>query len=560
MKRTLVSCLGLILVLASTAAHAQYSAFPEPTGYWSFDRCDGGVTWDAAVAPHQGQLNNGAGCASPGRFGSAARFDGVDDRIDVAGSSSINFDRITVAAWVYPQSTSGIKTIANKWYALDSWGLFLVNGSWSFAAVFPGGAWGVPVSVSAPATVNTWTHVAGVYDGSSVRLYLNGSLAASAPASGLLQRSSRPISIGNHPSGNAFLGWIDELKLYDRGLAATDVARLATPPSALGLRGLHLLPSQWTCAYDQAGCDPAIVAKFRRDLGIIHSVGNINTLKTALFTPVSDFWRDRQNEKLTYLASAAGNHVNWILRAWPTLSDCSPGANYYECGRNFAHNLLPAFAHIQGTLRLANVFIEVGNEPNHPGEPVFYDANPDTNRARYNDFFRGFYFGQQEVGYAFPLVYAGLTSGCSAASSECSAEAWYRDQWVRTHIQNYAAKVGVHVYWDSTTPSDWNGRLSERGGVFYRRVKNILAAGYVPAVSPHGLQLTEFNFNRATTGSSTATQALQFCNWWHQAGLDAAAGYWNEQTSLFVTSTEDGSWQNEYWVTDDQLATIRTCQ
>lgn len=92
-------------------------------------------------------------------------------------------------------------------------------------------------------------------------------------------------------------------------------------------------------------------------------------------------------------------------------------------------------------------------------------------------------------------------------------------------------------------------------------MKNILGSGaYAPAVSPHGIQLSEFNFNKASAGASTATQAVEFCNWWKQARTDAQSGYWNEQSTLFITRTEDGSWANEYWLYDDQLDDVRNCQ
>lgn len=564
----LTFALALAWLTAGPVA-AQYHDFPDPKGYWSFDRCDGTTTYDAAVTPHHATTHNGASCSTWGRYGSSGWFDGSDDLVEVNGLEMVRPTQVTIAAWVYPKSTSGIRTIANQWYAPDSWALFIENGYFVFSVAFPNDEtpWGESYRVTSPlpATPDTWTHVAGSFDGGHLRLYVNGTVT-SLFKPGVLQSSTRKIAIGNHPASNAFHGYIDEVKFYDRLLPLYQMKHLATPPSANTIRGIHLMPSPGTCAFNQAGCDPGIVDKFRKDLGRIHSIGNLNSVKTAIFSqldtvdPSRSFWQERQREKLTYLHSAAGNHVTWIFRASPTLAECSPGSDYFECGRRFAHDLEDVFYHIQNTLKLQHVFIEVANEPNHPDEVVFYDPKPRTNIGRYNDFFRGFYYGERELGYSFPLTYAGLTSGCQD-NGVCDADLWYKDYWVRYHIQNYASRVGVHVYWNSTTASAWNGRLTETGGLYYRRVRDILAStSYTPTVSPRGIQMTEFNFNKAVDGHTFTTQAIEFCKWFKQAASDAASGYWVEQSTLFVTSTEDESWKDEYLIDDNQLDDIRDCQ
>lgn len=559
------------VLAAAVPAHAQFSAFTDPAGYWSFDTCYGTTVRDYAMTRHDGTQSGGGSCSTFARFGKAGYFDGVDDRVDVQNSTGMNYTRLTVSAWVYPQASSGTRTIINKWYTLDSWGLFLNNGSWQWSVVFPGGTWGVPVTVTYPATLNTWTFVTGVYDGAAVRLYVNGTQVASAAASGNPQSSTRPIVIGNHPTWNAFQGYIDEVKLYSSALSATQVAHQAANPSSLGVRGLHLFPSRWSCWTTISGCDAGIVGKFRDDLGRIHSISNINSIKTTIFSQGGNtFWLDRQNEKLRALASATGNHTTWILRAWPEPSDCPSGTPYYTCGYNFARSLVGVFSTLNNandanSLRLDNVYIEVANEPNiaDSGQVPFYDPNFGVMTARYNDFFRGFYDGERSVGYTFPLTYAGLTPGCSDAgggNANCTADAWYQDYWVRYHIQTYASKVGVHVYWASLTPSAWNGRQGSGGGYYYRRVRNILGStAYTPAVSPHGLQMSEFNLNRAAAGASTATQATEMCSWWQGVRSDGQSGYWTEQGTVFVTTMEGTSFQNEYWVTNDQLDDIRNC-
>ena len=72
--------------------------------------------------------------------------------------------------------------------------------------------------------VGEWTHLATTFDGSVVRLYVNGVLVGSAPAVGALAASAGALRIG----GNAvwaewFAGVIDEVRVYERPLSAAEI-------------------------------------------------------------------------------------------------------------------------------------------------------------------------------------------------------------------------------------------------------------------------------------------------------------------------------------------------
>jgi len=72
--------------------------------------------------------------------------------------------------------------------------------------------------------VNTWTHLATTYDGANLRLYVNGTQAATTALTGAKAVSTGPLKIG----GNAlwsewFAGLIDDVRIYDRALSATEI-------------------------------------------------------------------------------------------------------------------------------------------------------------------------------------------------------------------------------------------------------------------------------------------------------------------------------------------------
>lgn len=570
------SMAGAVLVFSIASpgrAGAQARPFPDPTGFWSFDMCSS-ETWDSAVSPHHATLGGGVHCAA-GQYGDAAWFDGTG-LVEVPGSSNLNPEHFTVSAWVKPADDTARGAVVNRWYAMDAWGIWFDAGSYMFAVSFPDGSWGTPVGVSAPGAAGQWTHVAGVYDGQNVILYLDGVEVRRTPASGTPQVSDRPIAIGNHPAWDGFRGAIDEVRFYDRALDPADIALLAIPPSPLGNRGLHLYPDKLACGSTQgffpcrAGDEPH--DKFRHDLDIIHSTGNLNSVKTTIFSYIGDDGqaakRDTQNEKLSYLASATGGSKTWIVRAWATPNDCAaPVASYEACGTAFAQALAPALTRLRD-LHLPYVYLEVANEPNwpHADGVDFIGSDPRNsiaNMDHYNDFFRGFYFGQQAIGFNFGLVYAGLAPDCSAGG--CAALDWYRYFWVRKHIADYAAKIGVHVYWDSTDQSAWNSRTSPLAGRMYRTVHDILAdpSPSVYPVPARGIQITEFGFNKQNVAvNAFAVQADEDCEWWKSAGADAGA-YWVEQATRYITSANFNNGNNDsaaYWMDDSQIASLRDCR
>ncbi|MBN1966622.1 MAG: hypothetical protein JW910_18365, partial [Anaerolineae bacterium] len=75
---------------------------------------------------------------------------------------------------------------------------------------------------------NTWVHIAGTYDGQTLRLYRNGALVSSKTASGAMSQCSADSAIGSRSSGNMhyFPGLIDDVHIYGRALTAAEISPL----------------------------------------------------------------------------------------------------------------------------------------------------------------------------------------------------------------------------------------------------------------------------------------------------------------------------------------------
>ena len=130
----------------------------------------------------------------------------------------------TLEAWVKAdalQKTAGIvaKTEGSEYgfHVTDGQVAFLVNLNDRYASV----------QSPTPLQVGVWTHLAGVYDGESVALYLDGKQAGKIPATGLRMRNQLPLYLGADPDHNgnpsrAFAGSLDEVRLSKGAVYAAD--------------------------------------------------------------------------------------------------------------------------------------------------------------------------------------------------------------------------------------------------------------------------------------------------------------------------------------------------
>jgi hypothetical protein len=212
------------------------TALPGPAGLvgaWSFDQGAGTTAPDASGTGNQGTVS-GATWTTAGKQGGALTFDGVNDRVAVPDAASLDLtNRMTLEAWVRPTATS------NDWRTV-----LLKERSPGLAyALYAGddvgprpNAWltiGGDRSVIGPSslTASTWAHLAVTYDGTTVRLYVNGTQVATRAQTGSMAVSSGALSIGGNTIwGEWFAGQIDEVRVYNAALTAAQVQADMTRP------------------------------------------------------------------------------------------------------------------------------------------------------------------------------------------------------------------------------------------------------------------------------------------------------------------------------------------
>jgi hypothetical protein len=81
------------------------------------------------------------------------------------------------------------------------------------------------LSGTAVTALNAWTHLASTYDGTTLRLYVNGVQAATKAVTGAIKVSTGVLRIGGNGTWNDewFSGLIDEVRVYSRALTAAQI-------------------------------------------------------------------------------------------------------------------------------------------------------------------------------------------------------------------------------------------------------------------------------------------------------------------------------------------------
>jgi PKD repeat protein len=205
---------------------------------YSCDEGSGTTLTDVSGYGNNGTLS-GATWTTAGKFGGALSFNGSSNLVTVNDAASLDFTTgMTLEAWVYPTKTMTSSTVIMKEQPGDFVYVLYASanrhpGLFINVATSAVGEHGTVGSSSLP--TYTWSHLAGTYDGTTLRLYINGTLVASQTFVGLIAPSTGAMRIGGDRIwGDYFRGRIDEIRLYKRALSASDIqSDMSTPINVL---------------------------------------------------------------------------------------------------------------------------------------------------------------------------------------------------------------------------------------------------------------------------------------------------------------------------------------
>ena len=225
--------------LGPSARAAAVDSTPGLVAAYGFDEASGSSVGDASVFANNGTFGSGV-WRTTGRFGGALGFNG-SGRVTIPSTASLCLtNAMTLEAWINPSVVDA------------SWRDVIYKGNDNYYLMATSSQGGVPAGGAsfgnisatteayAPSALATgvWTHIAVTYDGSIIRLYVNGAQVATRSKTGTYTTSSNPLQIG----GNTFYwqyfkGKIDEVRVYNRALGAAEIqqdmntAVTAAPPA-----------------------------------------------------------------------------------------------------------------------------------------------------------------------------------------------------------------------------------------------------------------------------------------------------------------------------------------
>jgi hypothetical protein len=175
-------------------------------------------------------------------YGRAIQLTGADHQyVDVPTSPVLDVDRYTLSAWVRYTGVVDDQTL-DRWEVLEKAGAYWMNIRTN-GLVRVGGFYGgcsnpswqyLDSTRAVPA--GRWKQVSTTYDGTWLRIYIDGRAAGAKRVSGPTCVSGEPLAVGakNNPTKGlleAFWdGRLDDVRIYDRALSAAEIGQLATRP------------------------------------------------------------------------------------------------------------------------------------------------------------------------------------------------------------------------------------------------------------------------------------------------------------------------------------------
>ncbi|QQS15465.1 MAG: fibronectin type III domain-containing protein [Candidatus Moraniibacteriota bacterium] len=204
----------------------------------NFNEGSGTTTEDVSGHTNTGALQNGTSWNTTGKYSDSLTFDGVDDLVNIGNPSTLNLtSSLTLSAWVYPTSFSGDRDIITKVNDSSSdYHLQETNSGQIQVGFSSGGIW-YTATTTTTLSLNTWTHVTGIFDdtNNTLTVYLNGVQSTqSTNITATLQSSTNPVHVGMGWSNQSWNGRIDDVRIYNTALTQSEIQTDMNTPLTTG--------------------------------------------------------------------------------------------------------------------------------------------------------------------------------------------------------------------------------------------------------------------------------------------------------------------------------------
>ena len=234
MKKNIIFILGFtVMFIFSIKMSALYGAkgtsfqsSPNLVGEWKFNEGKGTLALDTSGCEKHGNIYSAT--YVPGISGTTLDFDGIDDHVILPTfTGGSRFSAFTIEAWINLDTVSKSEQDV---FSIDTYsdGFFVLTVYDDDVVIGLNLALGQQARVVRASNIlqpNKWFHVAGTWDGMTLKVFVNGFLMDSTAAYGNLGDSGNYTNIiGRRTNANMCQvdGRIDEIRLYDRAIDPSD--------------------------------------------------------------------------------------------------------------------------------------------------------------------------------------------------------------------------------------------------------------------------------------------------------------------------------------------------
>ncbi len=221
MMKTTILSITLLLIGIVYSVHAAKLGL---VSAWLFEEGGGNIVKDV-VGGHDGDIKGSLKWVGDGKFGGALQFPGNgenyvridhDDVFNADPYSFVAWTKLNAASWQYVVWRNGdVWPEPKEVRHLDIW---------IHDADFPVFMWNAEqgqgrIDGKTIVADGTWHHIAKIYDGKKVQMFIDGKLDGEKASGGALVQNKSPIWIGARPGPVTASGLIDEVGFFTKALS-----------------------------------------------------------------------------------------------------------------------------------------------------------------------------------------------------------------------------------------------------------------------------------------------------------------------------------------------------
>jgi YVTN family beta-propeller protein len=201
-------------------------------GAWGFEEPSGPTALDASGNGNDGSIENGGVRTPNGHTGNGLEVNGSAGNVGLGGLDvDAGATGITIMAWINADDfgTKDARIVSKSTGSAEQdhiWMLSTIKGPRLRFRLKTGGNTTTLVASGPTIPEDAWVHVAASYDGTTMTLYQDGNWVGSTGKTGLVDIAPGVDAwIGANPgqSNQVFDGRIDDVKVFRRGLDATEI-------------------------------------------------------------------------------------------------------------------------------------------------------------------------------------------------------------------------------------------------------------------------------------------------------------------------------------------------